>query len=57
MRIKAPSFSAAPVEKYYEAPLPAEKLTVDQAAWEKRLNRKFLRCLKHIRYYSRVMLV
>ena len=24
---KAPSFSAAPVEKYYEAPLPAEKLT------------------------------
>ena len=35
---KAPSFSAAPVEKYYEAPLPAEKLTVDQAAWEKRLN-------------------
>ena len=35
---KAPSFSAAPVEKYYEAPLPAEKLTVDRVAWEKRLN-------------------
>ena len=35
---KAPSFSEAPVEKYYEAPIPAEKQAIDRAAWEKRLN-------------------
>ena len=35
---KAPSFSAAPVEKYYEAPIPAEKQAIDIAAWEKKLN-------------------
>lgn len=35
---KAPCFSAAPVEKYYEAPLPAERQSIDRAAWEKRLN-------------------
>lgn len=35
---KAPCFSSAPVEKYYEAPLPAEKQTIDRSAWEKRLN-------------------
>ena len=34
---KAPCFSEAPVEKYYEAPLPAEKQTLDVEAWEKRL--------------------
>lgn len=35
---KAPSFSEAPVEKYYEAPIPAEKQAIDRVAWEKRLN-------------------
>jgi len=35
---KAPSFSEAPVEKYYEAPIPAEKQVIDRSAWEKRLN-------------------
>lgn len=35
---QAPSFSEAPVEKYYELPLPAEKQEIDLAAWEKRLN-------------------
>lgn len=34
---KAPCFSAAPAEKYYEAPLPADRTTVDLNAWEKRL--------------------
>ncbi|MDY4044098.1 MAG: metallopeptidase TldD-related protein [Marinifilaceae bacterium] len=34
---KAPCFSDAPVEKYYEAPLPADKQTIDKEAWEKRL--------------------
>lgn len=35
---KAPCFSEAPVEKYYEAPLPTDKKTVDLKMWEKRLN-------------------
>lgn len=35
---KAPSFSDAPVEKYYEAPIPAEKQAIDKEAWEKKLN-------------------
>lgn len=35
---KAPSFSEAPVEKYYEAPIPAGEQAIDRAAWEKRLN-------------------
>lgn len=35
---KAPCFSDAPVEKYYEAPIPAEKQHLDIPAWEKRLN-------------------
>ena len=34
---KAPCFSGAPAEKYYEAPLPADRTTVDLDAWEKRL--------------------
>lgn len=34
---KAPCFSDAPVEKYYEAPIPAEKQAIDVKAWEKRL--------------------
>lgn len=35
---KAPCFSASPAEKYYEAPIPAEKQAIDMKAWEKRLN-------------------
>ncbi|MCR9011883.1 TldD/PmbA family protein [Gabonibacter chumensis] len=35
---KAPCFSSTPVEKYYEAPIPAEKQAIDVKAWEKRLN-------------------
>lgn len=35
---KAPCFSAAPVEKYYEAPIPADQQKIDLPAWEKRLN-------------------
>ncbi|WP_099290469.1 TldD/PmbA family protein [Butyricimonas sp. Marseille-P3923] len=34
---KAPCFSQAPAEKYYEAPLPANRTAVDLDAWEKRL--------------------
>ena len=34
---KSPCFSEAPVEKYYEAPLPESKLKIDQEAWIKRL--------------------
>ncbi|MEG0794893.1 MAG: metallopeptidase TldD-related protein [Odoribacter sp.] len=34
---KAPCFSEAPVEKYYEAPLPAEQLTLNMEEWTKRL--------------------
>ena len=34
---KAPCFSEAPVEKYYEAPLPADKQTIDKEVWEKRM--------------------
>lgn len=34
---KAPLFSPAPVEKHYEAPLPAEKLHVDMDAWTARM--------------------
>ena len=35
---KSPCFSPALVEKYYEAPLPVEKLEIDVESWEKRLN-------------------
>lgn len=34
---KAPYFSEAKVEKYYEAPLPASKTKVDMKEWEKRM--------------------
>ena len=34
---KAPCFSEAPVEKYYEAPLPEELTTIDTEAWGERL--------------------
>lgn len=33
----APWFSQTKIEKYYEDPLPAEKLTLDQAVWRGRL--------------------
>ncbi len=36
MEDKAPCFSAAPVERYYEEPL--KPLKIDEAEWEKRLN-------------------
>ena len=35
---KSPCFSSVPVEKYYEAPLPGEKLKIDIEVWKKRLN-------------------
>ena len=35
---KAPCFSEAPVEDYYETPVPAEKQKVDFRVWEKRMN-------------------
>lgn len=35
---KAPCFSAAPVEKYYENPYDAEKVKLDSKAWQERLN-------------------
>ena len=35
---KAGCFSEAPVEKYYEEPLPAAKRRIDMAAWQKRLD-------------------
>lgn len=34
---KAPYFSEAKVEKYYEAPLPAEKMTIDRDLWATRM--------------------
>lgn len=34
---KAPYFSEAKVEKYYEAPLPAEKMTIDMDRWAARI--------------------
>ncbi len=34
---KAPYFSEAKVEKYYEAPLPAEKMTIDMDQWAERM--------------------
>lgn len=34
---KAPCFSESPVEKYYEAPIPAGKQAIDKEAWENRL--------------------
>ena len=34
---KAPYFSEAKVEKYYEAPLPAEKMTIDMDQWADRM--------------------
>ena len=36
---KAPYFSAAPVESYYEAPFPADRLKVDAEAWIARLKK------------------
>lgn len=36
---KSPCFSEVPVEKYYEAPLPAEKLKVDTEKWISRLKK------------------
>lgn len=35
---KAPCFSPAPVEHYYEAPLDLNSLKLDKKAWEQRLN-------------------
>jgi predicted Zn-dependent protease len=35
---KAPCFSTAPKETYFEPALPAERLTIDRQEWEKRLN-------------------
>lgn len=34
---KAPYFSEAKVEKYYEAPLPVEKMTIDMDQWAARM--------------------
>ena len=34
---KAPYFSEAKVEKFYEAPLPAEKMTIDMDRWAARM--------------------
>lgn len=34
---KAPYFSEAKVEKYYEVPLPAEKMTIDMDRWAARM--------------------
>ena len=34
---KSPCFGLAPVEKYYEVPMPEEKLNVDHGAWITRL--------------------
>ncbi len=34
---KAPYFSKAPVEKYYEAPLPAEKLQISTEQWKAKM--------------------
>lgn len=36
---KAPCFSEAPVEKYYEEPLDASRLSLDTAVWNGRLRR------------------
>lgn len=36
---KAPYFSPAPVESYYEAPFPADRLKVDSEAWIARLKK------------------
>lgn len=35
---KAPCFSDAPVEHYYEPAIPASAYNIDKAAWEKKLN-------------------
>ena len=35
---KAGGFSEAPVEQYYEAPLPEDKRRIDMAAWQARLD-------------------
>lgn len=35
---KSPCFSQAPVEKYYEEYLPADRLKLDKEVWKKRLN-------------------
>lgn len=35
---KADCFSDAPVESYYEDPVPAQLLTIDRKAWEEKLN-------------------
>ena len=40
---KAPSFSDAEVEKYYEAPLAAEKLQLNMEEWGEKLNKDFLK--------------
>lgn len=36
---KAPCFSAAPVEKYYEQPLPESKQKLDMEFWKKRMQK------------------
>lgn len=36
---KSPCFSSAPVEQYYEAPLPAEKLSFDRKVWADKLKK------------------
>lgn len=36
---KAPCFSAAPVEKYYEQPLPENKQKLDMEFWKKRMQK------------------
>lgn len=36
---KAPYFSSAPVESYYEEPFPANRLNVDSEAWIARLKK------------------
>lgn len=35
---KAPCFSSAPVEKYFENPYPQDKIKIDDKAWQDRLN-------------------
>jgi predicted Zn-dependent protease len=44
---RAPSFSTAPVEVYYEPPFDADKVAFDEAYWGKRLSRLSAEFLKN----------
>lgn len=50
---KAPYFSEAKVEKYYEAPLPAEKMTIDMDQWAARMKEISARVQKPTGNYER----